>query len=109
MLDAASYFSWYNFSVPQHDPALACNTSALKAELDDQIRPVQAVLVLSGLYVSHSQWIQYEIDRAGSWKRPIIGVRPRGSSRMPEAVTKVANRIVGWNTSTVVHAVRELA
>ncbi len=109
MLDAAPYFSWSNFSVPRHDPAIASNTSALKVQLDNQIRPVQVVLVLSGLYVAHSQWIQYEIDRAVGWKKPIIGVRPWGNQRMPEAVTKVANKIVGWNTSPIVEAVRELA
>jgi len=109
LLDIAPYFTWRNFSVPQHDPAIADNDARLKAALDNQIRPVQVVLVLSGLYVANSGWIQYEINRAVSWNKPIVGVRPWGNERMPEAVTTVASRIVGWNTSSVVEAVRDLA
>ncbi len=109
LLDIAPYFTWRNFSVPQHDPAIANNDARLKAALDNQIRPVQVVLALSGLYVANSGWIQYEINRAVSWNKPIVGVRPWGNERMPEAVTKAASRIVGWNTSSVVEAVRDLA
>lgn len=109
LLNAAHYFSWRNYSVPRHDPVIANNSSALRRELDDQIRPAQAVVILSGIYVSHSDWIDYELVKATQWNKWIIGVRPWGSQRMPQRVQDSAHRIVGWNTSTIVEAIRESA
>ena len=83
------------------------STSKLRDELRGQIRPVQSVLILGGLYVSYSEWIQFEIDFAKELQKPIIGVQPWGAQRMPTAVTQAANTIVGWNTSSIVSAIRE--
>ena len=49
MLKDAPYFSWRNFSVPEHDRLPGGNT--LRSQLLSQIRPVNAVLILAGMYV----------------------------------------------------------
>ena len=59
LLDNANNFSWRNYSVPEHDPADANNTSKLKTALQNQMRPTQAVLIISGMYAAYSEWIQY--------------------------------------------------
>ena len=107
LLDNANNFSWHNYSVPEHDPADANNTSKLKTALQNQMRPTQAVLIISGMYAAYSEWIQYEIDLAVGWNKPIIGIRPRGSERIPTAVSSVAKEMVGWNTSSIVAAIRK--
>lgn len=109
LLNNAPRFLWRNFSVPKHDPAIANNVSALKKELDDQIRPTQAVLILSGLYVSHSNWIEYEINKAVAWGKWIVGVTPWGNQNVPKLVRDYADTIVGWNTSSIVEAIRQSA
>lgn len=38
----------------------------------------------------------------------IIAVRPRGSTNISATVQQAASRIVGWNTESVVSAIREL-
>lgn len=113
LLNAALYFKWRNYSDPEHSPVVDPNTPIGKRrmleELDQQIRPVNCVLIISGMYVYHSQWIQEEIDIAASYSKPIVGIRPWGQERIPIAVTNAAKIIVGWNTDSIVQAVRDYA
>ena len=106
-LNAAPNFRWKNVSVPEHDPIL--NANRLASELHNQMRDADVFLILSGMYVSHSDWIQYEINFARRIGRPIIGIRPWGSVQLPLAVQKGADEIVGWNSASIVGAIRRLA
>lgn len=110
MLNNANNFKWRNYSVPEHDPVLdpddANDRKKLLAELDQQIKPVNCVLVLAGMYVVYSYWIQKEIDIAVAYGKPIIGIAPRGQERTPQAVQAAAKAIVGWNTESIVSAIR---
>ena len=108
-LDSAKWFTYRNYSVPQHDPLDAFNTTRLEAALDRQIRPVNIVLIVSGMYVNYREWIQYEIQVAQHYKKPIIGIRPWGSQRIPAAVQTAAMEMVGWNTNSIVGAIRRNA
>jgi len=110
LLNKAPYFRWRNYSCPKHDPAIDPDSEAGKIkliqELRNQIRPVNCVIILSGMYVAYSYWIQKEINIAVEYNKPIIGVRPWGAQRVPTAVQQVANEIVGWNTDSIVNAIR---
>lgn len=64
--------------------------SYLIERLDDQIK-----------------WIQREIDIAVEYGKPIIGIKPWGQEKIPQAVAKVAKEIVGWNTDSIVSAIRK--
>lgn len=96
-----------NYSVPEHDGVTGGNQ--LGENLRNQIRPVHVVIILGGMYVLYSNWIQFEINFAKSIGKSILGVRPWGSQVMPTAVTEAADEIVGWNTSSIVAAIRRLA
>lgn len=114
-LDSAkvSGFSWKNFSVPKHDPVVdpdePIGRAKLTKELEDQIKPVHCVLVLCGMYVAYRFWVQKEIDIAVSYAKPIVGVKPWGQERIPQEVSAVAKEIVGWNTDSIVGAIRRHA
>ena len=58
------------------------------------------------MYVNHRKWIQEEIDIAQSYSKPIIGVIPWGQERVPIEVQKIAEEMVGWQTSSIVDAIR---
>ena len=105
-LDDASYFIYSNYSVPSDRAFDHMSTSQLEEEIKQQIRPVSCVIILGGLYVSYSKWIQFEIDYAKYLGKPIIGVQPWGAQRTPLAVQHAANTIVGWNSSSIVSAIR---
>jgi hypothetical protein len=107
LLDSAANFSYYNYSVPKADPVMVRSETALEEALRRQIRPVHAVLILAGMYVAHSRWIQFEIDFARVIDKPIIGVVPWGGQRTPTAVTNAADTMVAWNTASIVLAIRQ--
>ena len=109
-LESAPNFRFRNYSVPSHDPLIDPNTTVgyltLRGMLDNQIRPASCVLIISGMYAAYRQWIQEEIDIAQSYDKPIVGIRPWGSERIPRVVQDAAHAMVGWNTSTIVRAIR---
>lgn len=101
--------TWKNYSVPEHDPLIDPNTTVgkkkLKEMLSNQIAPASKVIVLSGMYVAYSEWIEYEIDTAVSYSKYIIGVEPWGQERVPEKVKSNATVMVGWNKNSVINAI----
>ena len=109
LLRNASLFKWRNYSVPQHDPLETKTDRELEYALHRQIQPVNTVLIISGMYVNYREWIQYEIDVALHYDKPIIGIRPWGSERVPVDVRSVADVMVGWNTKSIVAAIRKYA
>lgn len=61
------------------------------------------------MYVAYSEWIDFEIETALRYNKPIIGVRSRGQMHVPYAVSSNANVMVGWTRDGIVNAVREYA
>lgn len=107
-LNAAPNFSWKNYSVPIDKKFEQMSIRALQEELRDQIRPTQCVVVLAGMYAAHSNWIQFEIDFAKSLNKPILGIVPWGAERTPKSVTVAADKMVGWNSATIISGIREI-
>ncbi|WP_126173973.1 TIR domain-containing protein [Altericroceibacterium xinjiangense] len=107
-LDAANNFSYSNYSVPESNKFDQMSNAGLQEEIRDQIRPVQCVVVTSGMYVAHSEWIQFEIDFAKQLGKPIVGIKPWGSVNTPKAISDAADEIVGWNANTIVSAIRNV-
>ena len=111
MLYSTPNFNWRNYSVPEHDPLINPNTSIGRGRLEsllyNQVRPVNSLLILGGMYVAFSDWILKEIEIAQYYNKPIIGIYPWGQQRMPVAIQNAASILVGWNTDSIVSAVRE--
>jgi hypothetical protein len=108
LLNEAPLFEWKNYSVPQHDGFGNMSNEELEAELLGQIKPASVVVILAGMYINDSYWIQKEIDMAKAQGKPIIGIKPRGKERVPQIVTDAADGdIVGWNTQSIVDAIRK--
>jgi hypothetical protein len=107
LLKGAPNFSWRNYSVPEHDPLETKTDAELKAALDAQIKPVNSVLIVSGMYVNYRKWIQIEIEIAKKYNKPMIGVIPWGQERTPTEVQAVVKEMVNWNTGSIVEAIRK--
>jgi hypothetical protein len=107
LLDENPYFDYHNYSVPKDDPIHnAPNQAALKEAIRKQMQPASCVLILAGVYASYSKWINIEIQLAKSMNKKIIAVEPWGSSRTSVTVKSAANEIVGWNSTSVIRAIR---
>ena len=113
LLRGRSYFQLRNYSVPKDDPIHGRGTDAqLRQAIKQKMSPCGVVLILAGVYSTYSKWIDKEIDLAKKgflFRKPIIAVEPWGSERTSRTVKGAADRIVRWNTESVVRAIRELS
>jgi hypothetical protein len=110
LLDDANYFEYKNYSVPEDDAIDADTDEELGEALrEGQIKPASVVVVLAGLYSSYSDWIGREIRIAEEEDKAILGVEPWGSDSTSNYVERHADQMVGWNTDSVVDAVRDLS
>ncbi len=111
LLEKASYFSYKNYSVPKDD-SLPISGSNYRQKLYEgiynQMKYATVVLVLAGVYASYSDSINMEIEIAKILGKPIIAIEPWASENTSVIVKENANRIVAWNTSSIVDAIREL-
>lgn len=108
LLKEYNYFNFRNYSVPEHDPLDFNSVRELVQKLDEQIRESSIVLVIGGMYCNYRKWIKKEIEIAKKYNKPILLIEPYGSNRIPNDVEINANKIVKWNTKSIVEAIREL-
>lgn len=110
LLDKRPYFDYRNYSVPKDDPIHKANSDTqLEAAIRRQMAPSSVVLILAGVYSSYSKWISKEIGLAQGFGKPIIAIEPFGTGKTSTIVKIAANKTVGWNTESIVSAIRELA
>ena len=113
LLDNDPYFYYRNYSVPKDDPIHnANNDKQLSEAIRNQMAHASCVLVLAGVYSTYSKWINIEMDLAKNgflFSKPIIAVEPWGAERTSAIVKATADRIVKWQSSSIIKAIRELA
>lgn len=112
LLNNAKNFSYFNYSAPAEKPLFPAGTPKTNSEIgkliSNKIRPSQITIVISGMYGAYSDWMQYEIDESVRMGKPILGIYPWGQSKAPTYVTSNADKMVNWNTDSIVSAIREL-
>ncbi|WP_276709097.1 TIR domain-containing protein [Campylobacter rectus] len=109
LLNAKSYFSYKNYSVPKNDPIHNAGSDCqLKEAIKNQMQPASCIIILAGVYASYSKWINIEIDLAKSMNKKIIAVQPWAAEKTSMVVKNAADRIVKWNTDSIIDAIREL-
>jgi hypothetical protein len=110
LLDKRAYFSYQNFSLPKDDPVHTNGTDRdLYEAIMRRIRLCHCVLILAGVYSTHSKWINKEIrvcQTEFARRKPIIAIEPWGSQKTSSVVKNAADKIVGWNTESIVAAIR---
>jgi hypothetical protein len=114
LLKSDTSFYWEDLSVPEDNPLLsppelAKSFHSIIHRIDEKIAKADCLLVIAGMYVNHSSWIQTEIESALRCAKPIIAVLPRGCERRPLTATFGARAEVGWNAASIISAVRQHA
>ncbi len=112
LLDKRPYFAFRDYSVPKDDPVHNANsTAALRKAIRNHMMPCHVVLIMAGVYATYSKWINEEIHLAKDGfqnPKPIIAIRPWGNEHISTVVREAADRIAGWNTESIVRAIRDL-
>ncbi len=97
-LESSHDFQWKNHTIPGETDI---------EKLKEQMKLVDVVVILSGLYSKDKNLIQKEIDTAVELEKPIVIIRPYGMENVPGSIEQVANEVVGWNTPCIVDSIRE--
>jgi len=109
LLDDAYGFEYFNHSISSDDPIDAQLPNHLRKEIRDQIQSTSVVLVLAGMYVAYSDWIQEEIEIANEMGKPIIGVLPAENDRVPTIVRAKATELVYADGTKILDAIERHA
>jgi hypothetical protein len=113
LLNNASYFSFKDYSVPKDDPIHnADNEQELYNAIKKQISPCHIILIMAGVYSTYSKWINIEINIAKKGfqsPKPILGIKPWGNTNVSQVVSDNCDDLVGWNTNSIVSAIRKLS
>lgn len=108
LLDSADEFSYKNYSVPKDDPIHNAKYAyQLKEAIRNKMQHASRVLILAGVYSTYSKWINIEIELAKEMGKKIIAIEPWGAERTSITVKSNANKIVKWQTSSIVNAIKE--
>ncbi len=91
-----------SYDVPINSDSASYIKQALKKKITDS----DIVLVIAGVYATHSEWISWELETASRNNVPIVGVVPFGAERISTVVQEYADEIVRWNTESIVEAIR---
>jgi hypothetical protein len=98
-----------DYSIPKNDPIHnAKNTAELTKAIMNQIARSHIVVIPTGMYARHSNWIQKEIDAAKAFGKPILAVNPWGQERGASVVKAAATDSVGWNKEPLVNKIWKL-
>ncbi|HML06172.1 MAG TPA: TIR domain-containing protein [Methanobacterium sp.] len=76
-------------------------------DIEEQIKPVGVVIVLSGLYNKYKSVIKKQLNIARDLNKPIIVIRPYGMENVPLELEEIADDIVGWNAPCIVGSIEE--
>lgn len=109
MLDQCD-ITYKNYSVPKDDPVHnAENDTQLYEAIKTQIKPTSVVIILAGVYSSYSKWIDKEIQISkNDFNKKIIAIEPWASEKTSVKVKNSADKIIGWNYTSLEKAIKEL-
>lgn len=111
-LNERSYFLYNNFSVPKNDPIHTSGTDKeLYEAIKNKISLCHVVIILAGVYSSYSKWIDKEIKiskKEFSNPKKILAIEPWASERTSIKVKNSADKIIKWNTESIISGIREL-
>ena len=108
LLDSAPNFEYRNYSVPKDDPIHYMQYDyQLKEAIGRKIQPTSCVIIIAGVYSTYSKWINIELELACKMGKRIIAVEPWGAEKTSSVVKKYADRVVKWQASSIINAIRE--
>ena len=102
LLESRSYFSFRKYSVQSDEPKNNWT------EIENNIKWSSIVILIAGMYASYSSSIKKELRLAKKYSKPTLAIIPWGSGKSSDLKNE-CDCVVGWNTESIVKAIRDLA
>ena len=105
-----SDINWRNMSIPEHDPKDTSTDKELEEKIDNNINNSSLFIIIAGMYVPQKNrpWINKEIEIAQKYNKTILAIKPWGNQRTPTIIQDIADKLVNWNSSSVIDGIKEL-
>jgi len=104
-LESTTNFYYRNVCDPDTSPE-GESIAARRTRVIDAMKEAEVVILMSGMYDTHRQWLDFEVQAARVHNVPIILIEHFGPLEAPEALRKVAAQVVGWNSRSIEDAIR---
>ena len=107
LLNGRGYFP---IELTQEEKLLPINSNlawAIQADIIKKMEKADAVLVISSVFDTHSEWMLWEIGKAKELGLTVIGVVPKGQKRVSQDVGKRTDMIVPWNADSIIGAIHK--
>ena len=102
LLENRGYFNFRNYSIESDEPKNNWT------EIENSIKWSSVVVVIAGLYASYSPSIKKEILLAKKHSKPTLAIIPWRSDTSSD-LRNECERVVGWNTESIISTIKELA
>jgi hypothetical protein len=104
-LESSHNFFYRNCSDPEQRGT--GERDKLKDELRRQISLAEVVIVPSGQYAAHREWIDFQLNCAKGLDKAVIVLETFGvKQKMPVQLEALADEIVEWNERSIADAIR---
>lgn len=108
-LESLDHFYYLNVSKPENIPKSG-GLQAIKDELIAQIKPSEAIFVLSSAYEQRPDIVKFIMDVAEANGKGMIAIRPfGGASETPAELIKRCQEHIQWNDREMADALRRQA
>jgi len=106
-LNSDPTFKWEGYSIPINDPVHTNGTDAdLRLKIDNHMKNSSVIILIAGVYASHSRWIDAEIDIAQKYNKPIITVLLWSAERSSDRAQSAATEVVAWQSNSIIQAIK---
>lgn len=99
-LNAAYNFQWKDYAV---------RDKISTPDLVQQMKPVDVVVILSGLISKNETLLKRQLEVAVELKKPLLVIRPYGMENIPSYLEVIAADVVGWNTPCITEAIENIS
>jgi len=106
LLNSRGYFPAEYTQIEKTCPINSERASVIKSNITKRLEESDVVLAIAGIFASHSDWMQWEMDKAKELGLKVIGVVPRGQERISQEVYNRSVVDVRWNADSIVDAIR---
>lgn len=98
-------FEYYNHSIPEEKATDEETSREIEYGIRNKIKGCSKVLVLAGNY-ANNYWIKKEVQIANEMGKEVIAIRPWGNTSVPSYLNSNADKIVGFNTKSIIEKIK---
>jgi hypothetical protein len=108
-LESAGNFFYQAMSDPDAPPPQGDGVAARRTLINELLRESECVICMAGTWERYNDWSRFTVDAARALDLPVIAIEHFGPKNMHIQLKALAEETVGWDSRTIVDAIRRQA